>query len=279
MIKDILVHLDGTPDDETRIAYSYMLAKLFKAYITGLFLNTLPYTVAPVETGYGGAEFYAEIMKQARKEGDRLEHSLKVKLDKLEAPHEIRRFDVFADEIANVATVEARWADIAVLLRPFGPNGISRWPELMQGVLFGSGRSILLVPDMRPASDGFDRILVAWNSSREAAHAVDEAMPFLRKAREVALVTVSEEAPSDEERKPGADLTSHLDRHGVKVSLHNLRSNNSNVANAILNEAQSQEADLIVAGGYGHSRLREWALGGVTRELLHQSPFPLLMAH
>ncbi|MBM3560382.1 MAG: universal stress protein [Alphaproteobacteria bacterium] len=123
---------------------------------------------------------------------------------------------------------------------------------------------------------------MAWNASREAARAVADAMPFLVAAQHVVILSVNPESgqrPGTHGADPGADIGFHLARHGVKVQASHGVAPDIDPADAILNWASDDGIDLIVVGAYGHARLRELVLGGVTRDMLAASPVPLLMSH
>jgi nucleotide-binding universal stress UspA family protein len=275
MIKDVMVRLDGTAADETRLAAVDHIAELYQGRVIGLFLNVLPVLI-PEEGDGVGAIHAAELLQQAHEIGDKLEHKLNQRLARLQKPVELRRFDVIGGAVADVAAREARAADTFVALRP---NGGPPEPEdLVEGVLFGSGRHLFLVPEGAPAKVSFDRVLLGWNGSRESARAMAEAMPYLHKAKEV-LVVVVDGGPVEMQAVLGKDAVDHLKHHGINASLHHVAMSGGHVGTALIAEARQRQAGLIVMGGYGHSRLREWLLGGATYEVLHNAPVPLVIAH
>jgi nucleotide-binding universal stress UspA family protein len=276
MIKDVMVRLDGSAADELRLAAVKGIADVFHSQVIVLFLNLLPSLAAVNEVGVG-AITTAELMRRAREAGDRIEAELFQRLARLQTPVEMRRFDVFSDAMADIAVRQARAVDTFVALRP---NGAPEEPErLIEGVLFGSGRSLFLMPGRKPAPVRFDHVLVAWNGSRESARALAEAMPYLHKAHKVTVLAVIDDAEVEATAKLGVDAVSHLKRHGIEAVLHHAKSRDGEVAATLIANTKERKADLLVMGGYGHSRLREWLLGGVTYVLLHHAPVPLLIAH
>ena len=130
--------------------------------------------------------------------------------------------------------------------------------------MFDSGRPMLVVPYIQRNGLRLDRILLCWDGSRSAARAAADALPFLRRAKVVEVVTVASE-PAKSDEMPGADIAQHLARHGVKVELKRIVTAETDVASTILSHAADRSADFLVMGGYGHSRLRGFILGGVTR--------------
>lgn len=148
--------------------------------------------------------------------------------------------------------------------------------DLMEGVLFGSGRPVIVVP---PGWDTFRarRIVVAWDGSAQAARAANDALPFLRAAEAVAMVCV-EETERLLSTVPGAEFAPHLARHGVEVTVDD-RPVEVDVAESLRRAAEHFGADMIVMGAYRHSRIREWFQSGATQSLLARSPIPLFLAH
>jgi nucleotide-binding universal stress UspA family protein len=273
MIKDVMVSLDGTPVDEVRLAAVADIAEYFESHITALFLNMLP-PLVPAEWDGIGAAHAAQVMQAAVENGNRIDAALRHRLATLQSPVELRRIDVATGSGGDVAAREARGADVFVGLRPNGASDEA--DQVIESVLFGSGRHLFLAPVDRPAPAAFDRIALAWNGTREATRAVAEAMPYLRKAEMVDVIVVQDSLYSPIN---GNDLMDHLLHHGVGAKLHDVRPRGSGTGATLIAEAQERSADLIVIGGYGHSRLREWLLGGVTYQLMHQAPIPLIVAH
>ncbi len=269
MIKDVMVWLDGSLADEVRLEAAAAIARQFDSQIVALLLNPLP---LPAQILEGISR--TEQLEFAREIGDKAEVKIDRRLKLAARPVEIRRFDVLADDIANIASREARSADTFVALRP---NGAMDPDRLVEGVLFGSGRHIYLFPETERPVPAFDRILVAWNGSRESARAMTEAMPFLRQAQQVTVAFVTDKPPAEEGVPVGTEAVIHLKHHGIHAEVRHIASRNGDVGAALL--AEARKADLLVMGGYGHPRLREWLLGGVTYNLMHEAPVPILMAH
>jgi nucleotide-binding universal stress UspA family protein len=145
-------------------------------------------------------------------------------------------------------------------------------------VLFESGRPVIFVPFIQKVALKLDRVMVCWDGSRTATRAVADAMPFLQKAGQVEIVMIGAK-PAHEDEIPGVDLGQHLARHGLEVSIRRITSPDIDVASTILSYAADTCADFIVMGGYGHSRLREFILGGATSAMLRSMTVPVLMSH
>jgi len=170
----------------------------------------------------------------------------------------------------------ARRFDLSII-RQAEPDRSSPATLIIEAALFESGRPVLVVPYIQKAELKLDRIMVCWDGSRSAARAVGDAMPFLERSRTVEVIVVTERGKDDE--IPGAQLATHLTRHGVAVELKQTVAPDGNVAAVLLSHAADSAADFLVLGAYGHSRLREFILGGVTRSMLESMTVPVLMSH
>ncbi len=178
-------------------------------------------------------------------------------------------------ELAVAFRTQARLHDLTIV--DAEPEALVPDRELIGALLMGSGRPLLVVP---PGWDTFQarRILFAWDGSARAARAAADALPFLQAAEAVEVVAVTGEKDLPV-TVPGADIAPHLTRHGVNVKVRPLPALRGDVAETLRNHATLTLADIIVMGGYVHSRLREMVFGGVTQSLLRQSPVPLFMAY
>ena len=175
MIRDVMVRLDGGEPDELRLSAANAIAQEFGSRIIGLFINELRLLI-PEE---GGAAASPELLNRAREAGDELEEELEQRLVDLQKPFELRRYDILSDAAGDVAAREARTADAFVALRP---NGAPQEPaKLIERVLFGCGRHLLLVPEGIYGTLPFKHVMLAWSGSRESARA-DREQPGCQHA-------------------------------------------------------------------------------------------------
>lgn len=178
-------------------------------------------------------------------------------------------------ELLAAFSRQARLHDLTIVDAESGAFDVDR--GLIEALLINSGRPLLVVP---PGRDAFScrRIVLAWDGSAKAARAAADALPFLQAAENVDVVSITGEKALPDTIM-GADIAPHLSRHGVKVTVHCLAATRGDVAQALRDAAARFEAEMIVMGGYVHSRLRQLMLGGVTQSLLRQSPASLLMSY
>lgn len=275
MLRDVVVHLTGSSEDAMRLAYAASLAAAFDAHLTGLQVHVLPEILSITDPS--GSAFLRELIDQSNKEADAVTARLTERLAALGSHAELRRLDLFPGEIGPALAAEARTADLFVGTRPYGDP--TKSAHIEEAVLFGSGRASIFLPPAFSAPAKFDFVFVGWKSSREAAHAVAEALPILRRAQHVVVGLVEEgKASRQYGSEPGADIGRYLSRHDVRAEVRMINGWTDSGA-ALLDNAKGTGADLIVMGGYGHSRVGELVFGGVTRHVLSSATIPVLLAH
>jgi nucleotide-binding universal stress UspA family protein len=192
---------------------------------------------------------------------------------------ELRRAEALGRDLGRVGAVHARYADLAVVTRPSEGDRRELRHDLIEGVLFHAGRPALIVPpDWNGASIG-KRPLIAWDASREATRALGDSYDLIDGAEAVAVVTVDAKPKAfGHGDRPGANIAAHLSRRGAKVEVRNIAAGGRPLADALMEEADAQRADLIIMGGYGHARLQEFLFGGATRDALEHARVPILMS-
>lgn len=275
MIKDIVVHLTGSDEDNVRLAYAEPIARSFTAHLTGLQVHSMPEVIG--YTDPNGSAFLQALINESFAQADAISEKLRQRLAGSDIALELRRLDLLPGRVGQALAVEVRTADLFIGTRPYGgPTGKYRIEE---EVLLGSGRGCLFLPPGGKPPAAYANIVVAWNGSREAARAVAEALPFLQRAEQVVVALVEEDGASEQRRvEIGADIGRYLSRHDVSAEIRKI-AGWDDAGQALLNEVRQVGADMLVMGGYGHSRLREWVLGGATRLALTEAAIPVLMAH
>ncbi|MDQ0391049.1 universal stress protein [Labrys monachus] len=275
--QDVMVHLDGGEEDENRIAHAEAIAGLSGGHLTGLYTNMLSdITLYAEEAGAAAITAYTETLLE---EGRAVQHRLETRFQRLGVSNEVRKVEEVSGVLPRLVGTEARWADLFVASCPYRADGHDDWDRMIEAVMFEGGHGLYLVPRGVKPRARIETAMIGWVDTREAARAVAEALPLLRLATKTELVGVQEPAKG---RLGGgeamADIATHLARHGIETTV-TVVPPGENVAAALLDRAHHISADLIVAGAYGHSRFREWILGGATQDLIRTSDLPLLMAH
>jgi nucleotide-binding universal stress UspA family protein len=276
MIKDVMVRLDGTSGDDVRLAAANQIAEIFESHINAL-LFVLPSIIPDGFNGFG-ADQAAKLLDTGKQAGDAIEAAVFERLTQLQHPTTLRRFDVIGEtDISDTALTLARAADTFVALRP---NDRASEPEgLVENLLFGAGRHLFLVPADQKEIVPFDHVIVAWNGSRESARALAESLPYLHQARKVGVLVVEGEHPTEAEALMGTYAVHHLRHHGINAVKYRAPGEDDEVADILIAECRRLDANLLVMGSFGHSRLHELLPGSTTDRVLRRSPFPLLIAH
>ncbi len=275
MIKDIVVNL-GLGERDPAGDYAIAVAEAFDAHVLGVAFCYEP--IMPGTIMGGIPPEYIEISrseadKKARFAVERFEANARRSNLSMEHQTLTTSVSAAADQLGRIG----RRFDLVILGQAQGENE-SAEQAVDEGVLFAAGRPVIFVPYIQRGPLKLDHIMICWDGSRTAARAIADAMPFLKKAKRVEVVIVAGEKPKSDEL-PGADLGQHLARHGLNVEVKRITSPGIDVASAILSYAADSSADMIVMGGYGHSRFREFILGGATRGLLDSMTVPVLMSH
>jgi nucleotide-binding universal stress UspA family protein len=276
MIKDILVNLDVDSSPEVTGDYAVSVAHAFEAHISAVafaYEAVLPTSI-----------FRRAALRVVESEQARCETAAQNALAKFNET--VRQSSLSTDAhvlkggMAKASEMFGRLArrfDLAMVAQA-KPDASPARQLILEAALFDSGRPMLVVPYIQRAGLKLDNVMVCWDGSRSAARAVGDAMPFLARAKAVEVVLVASE-PGKSNEIAGADIAHHLARHGLKVELKQIVVRDLDVANTILSHAADAGTDFIVMGGYGHSRLREFVLGGATRDLLSAMTVPTLMSH
>ncbi len=276
MIKDIVVSLQSGENGGPAGDYAISLASAFEAHIAGVaFVYAAIIPVSAV--GY----IPREVIDVQLREN---EAAAKAAIGRFNAA--VARTGVSAEPLlldGDVADASrrfsriARYFDVAVVGQP-KPEASHVEAMIGESTLFEAGRPVIMVPYVQRAPVRLDKVMVCWDGGGSAARAVGDAMPLLKRARKVEIVIIAHERGKPTEIE-GVDLGRHLARHGLNVAVERIPGGDINVGEALLSRAADSGADLMVMGGYGHSRLREFVLGGVTRSILHSMTVPVLMSH
>ena len=277
MIKDIVANLPLRDSPDVVVHFAVSVAAAFNAHLAGIAFVYEP--IIPVMIDMYGIP--PDVIESQRVENQRAAKAAVGRLDEASRnagiAAEARMLDTAVATTPGVFARLARRFDLSILGQP-EPEQPALDRLIVEAALFDAGRPVLVVPYIQRAGLKLDRILLCWDGSRSAARAVADALPFLRRGKLVEVVTVASE-PAKSDEMPGADIAHHLARHGVEVELKRIVTAETDVANTILSHAADSSADFLVMGGYGHSRLREFVLGGVTREILTSMTVPTLMSH
>lgn len=274
---EIVVFIDGHIKTPTILEFAGVLAEEHGARLIAVFLQPEPTVTTAQEFARG--EGMRDVMEVHEKEIEGIEAHHRALFENIvrrrgvQSGSEWRSLSRWGSEVA----VQAYYADLVVIARP-EPAGQSPAPSgLAESLVLSSGRPIILFPPNQTASR-VRRSLVAWNATRESIRAVADALPLLARATVEVLIVDHERQRARHGQEPGADIARHLARHGAQVEVQRLSSGGKDVGQLLLSQAAAFRADLLVMGAYGHSTLREWMFGGVTRTVLYEAGLPVLMS-
>jgi nucleotide-binding universal stress UspA family protein len=284
-MRTILVHIEDSPGLGSMLASALLAARRFGSHIEGMRVPPSTPAILPLspEGGLATADVMASLERGAELAGQRLREDFA----RFIRDHDLVETELgMASDAPTVSWYEpgpadsttfashGRVFDLIVVGRPQS-GAIAPSMVILEEALFESGRPLLIAPPRVPAVLG-ERVAIAWNGSTETARTVAFAMPFLKRAQEIVVVSVEEAmvpGPS------GRELAQNLTRHGLPVRWRHVHAEGRNVGAAMLAESTAAGADLVVKGAYTQSRLRQMIFGGATSHILAHAELPVLMAH
>jgi nucleotide-binding universal stress UspA family protein len=276
MFKDVVVNISGRGPRDFAAEYATSIAATFGAHIAGISFLYEP--VIPDGT-LGGIP--VDLIELQREENSKVANEAVSRFEagvkKAGISAETRILDATFGGAATLFAQIARRFDLAVVGQAQREGGASD-ALMVEGALFESGRPLVVVPYIQKRGLTLERVLACWDGGRTAARAIGDAMPFLERAKAVDIVIVAEERKGGDEIN-GANMGEHLARHGVTANVKRIAKGDLAIEDVLLSYAADSGADFMVMGGYGHSRLREFILGGVTRGILGSMTVPVMMSH
>jgi nucleotide-binding universal stress UspA family protein len=275
-LRDILVHLDQTPRTPVRLETAVNLAAAHGAHLIGLYLVSYP-----AIPGYVRVQLGDDILRHqvaAVRDAAKMAEAL--------FREQVRHAGVSAEWrqveglVVPTLALHARAADFAIVGQHDPSEDGGDEPETPDRVVLTAGRPVLVIPAAGRFPTVGRRVLLAWDGSRLAARAVNDALPLLTAARSVIVLSVNPKPGGPKtDVLPAAELCGHLSRHGIAAEERTLFADDISVGDLLLSRAADEGIDLIVTGAYGHARWREIVLGGVTRHMLQHMTVPVLMSH
>lgn len=275
--KSLMTVLTGPETLETTLAAAVELARREDAHLEVLSLG-----IDRTQAGYyyAGAAIVLqqEMIDRAEEEARALDAKVQDRLGKEDIRWSSEAAVAQLGALNGLVAVRARFSDLVILPKPFGPGRGQEDEAIVEAALFEGQTPVLVVPDTGLGSFG-KRVVVAWNQSSEALSAVRLALPLLAKADLVDISIIDPPKHGPERSDPGGPLSQMLARHGVRAEVSVLAKTLPKVSEILVRHARDLNADMMVMGAYGHSRFREAILGGATRGMLEQADVPVFMAH
>lgn len=281
-IKTILVLLTSEERAGALTTSAIAVAKRFEAHLVGLHVvpNAFVSAAAPMEATGELIEAQRQAYEAAAK---RIEAAFNGAVAGSNVPFEWRKVEAHFEVPANIAMRYGRLADLVIVGQPENGVNVIDGMAMTEEVLLGLGRPVLILPNGPALADIGKHILLAWNGSKESARATFDAMPFLKLAESVRILSAQPPkrrwGGQQDDIATATGLATVLERHGVRCSLAQATATTHQVGNVLLAEAKANGCDMIVMGGYGHWRINEIVFGGATRAMLDQAGLPVLMSH
>ncbi len=278
-IKTIAVSLVDIERQDEVMNAAFSLAATHDAHLLGIYVVPSPNVIA-VPASFGAMS--ADINNSEHFENKLKD--VKTRFEDAARRHDVRaewrRVDGETGLLASAMLKHAPHADLIVAGQVNSSTSNHIEPDYIERLVLESGRPVMIIPNMGKFKTVATNVIVGWNATREAMRAAFDAVPVIKDAKRVELLWANaRDEPEVAGDLPGAELAAVLARHDIKVFTRSISASDLAPADALLNEAADNGADLIVIGAYGHSRLREFVFGGVTRSLLQNMTAPVLMSH
>jgi nucleotide-binding universal stress UspA family protein len=276
--KTLLVSLNEIERLDAVLGLAASLAGAQKSHVLGLYVIPAP-AVYPAVGPYVVPEVFDGLTRYFEEQSKGARRKFESTMKRHELSFQWLEVKALTSAISDTVSEMGRVADLVVVSETNrdGRNGVEL--DFVENIILGVGRPVLILP--RSTAADFDPaiIMCGYNGSKEAARAVYDAIPLLKKAKDVRLIWVDPARELETGALPGAEMVESLRRHGVKASAESLPAHGRNPAEAIMAQAREMGAGLVVMGAYGHSRIREFVLGGATRHALSAMTTPLLVSH
>lgn len=276
--RDIAVFLDATPEGEHIGRRAAAIAQRHNAHLVGVY-GVSHENAHPTETYARGTAAIRDVLTRQRLADEQKIIAAARHFGELAREYGIgSEFRiVWRDDLRDESMLRALHCDLIVAAHPKPADLPSGWSA--ERLLLATGIPVLMIPAGWGGETIGENVLIAWNRSREARRAVNDAIPFINSASNVTILTIdSGRNPERFGTEPGANLLEHLSGHGARVEIANITSEGAPVADVILDQAAERDANLLVIGAYSHPRTTEILFGGVTRSLLSSARVPLLIS-
>jgi len=276
--KTILAYVPSAKRSADILGAAFALAESHGAHLIVLHIH--PSLYSPTAVADDIPIGVLEILTDARgKEADAIRRDFDARAGSHDVACEWRCVDALHGDATQDIIENALCADLIVTSPHFGDH-FDTWSDRPARIVMGTGRPVLLIPTGYTPKPLGDRVLVAWNQSREAARAAFDAIPLIRDAAYIDVLTIGEPSPAVKADLPaGDDLALALARHGLKTQASSTKGDDARAGQALLKRLADQKCDLLVMGCYGHSRVREFIFGGATSHIMHEMSVPVLMSH
>jgi nucleotide-binding universal stress UspA family protein len=277
--RSILVHLNNEGRVKRLMGAAMQLALPSNSHVTGLFVVPAAPAKSPLLPMISGSAI-ASALDAYRKSGESIRRAFDEAIGGQPVVGEWRLYQAKRPGYVEAVLDHARPADVVVTAQKENDWDYADMFDVPDWLAMESGRPVLIVPKAGEIASIGERILVAWNNSREAARALFDALPLLQKASEVIVLSVEESSkPEATSEIAGAEIGATLARHGVKVTVQQAKPGRGDAGVELLAQVAAHRADLLVMGCFGRSRLREFVLGGASRHVLQNATVPVLMSH